>query len=97
MQTPTTPQPATPSQVSAIPSSTVQPSVAPSTTVLVTPPTQLPTKQVIQIRPAQPVTQIRLQPVTAATSNNTQRRGLSLTHNSLSQEEVAQKKKGNYV
>nr|CAD7201593.1 unnamed protein product [Timema douglasi] len=83
MQTPTTPQPATPSQVSAIQSSTVQQTVSPSTTVLVTPPSQLPTKQVIQIRPAQPVTQIRLQPVTAATSNNTQRRGLSLTREQM--------------
>nr|CAD7460038.1 unnamed protein product [Timema tahoe] len=35
------------------------------------------------IRPAQPVTQIRLQPVTAATSNNTQRRGLSLTREQM--------------
>nr|CAD7432401.1 unnamed protein product [Timema monikensis] len=83
MQTPTTPQPATPSQVSAIQSSTVQQTVSPSTTVLVTPPSQLPTKQVIQIRPTQPVTQIRLQPVTAATSNNTQRRGLSLTREQM--------------
>jgi len=40
-----------------------------------------PTKQVIQIRPAPQVTQIRIQPVSATPgSNNTlQRKGLSLT------------------
>jgi hypothetical protein len=40
-----------------------------------------PTKQVIQIRPAPQVTQIRIQPVSAApgNSNTLQRKGLSLT------------------
>ncbi|KAJ9600662.1 hypothetical protein L9F63_026198 [Diploptera punctata] len=76
---------ATPSAqtVVATTSAPTQPSYAPLVNAAPFQTVATPPKQMIQIRPTQQVTQIRIQPVGAAPNSTLQRKGLSLTHCSI--------------
>ncbi|XP_067011131.1 negative elongation factor A isoform X2 [Anabrus simplex] len=84
LQSPVTPQATTVLQQVATPATSVVQSTAMAQPTTITTAGGV-TKQVIQIRPAPQVTQIRIQPVAAApgTNNNQQRRALSLTREQM--------------